>query len=158
VLDAEGKQLGIMTSRKALSLAEAQGLDLVLIAESAQPPVCKIADYGKLKYMEAKRKRENHKRVQETKSLQISPRISDHDLSITQRKAGQFLAHGDKVRLICQFRNRELAHPEQGRDRLNRLATQLDELGVVESPPTLEGRMMIMILRPRTDKCTNAQR
>jgi translation initiation factor IF-3 len=139
-----------MTSRKALNLAKEEGLDLVLVAESAQPPVCKIADYGKLKYLESKRKRENHKRVQETKSLKISPRISDHDLGITQRKAGEFLAHGDKVRLICQFRNRELSHPELGRERLNRLAAQLSEVGVVESQPALEGRMMTMMLRPKT--------
>ena len=139
-----------MTSRKALNLAKEAGLDLVLIAEGAQPPVCKIADYGKLKYLESKRKRENHKKAQETKSLKISPRISEHDLGITQRKAEEFLAHGDKVRLICQFRNRELSHPEQGRDRLDRLAVKLAEVGVVESQPALDGRMMIMMMRPKT--------
>lgn len=138
-----------MNARKALNLAREDGLDLILVTDTATPPVCRIADYGKMKYLESKRKRENHKKVQDTKGLKISPRISDHDLSITQRKAKEFLEDGDKVKITCQFRKRELVHPEQGMERLKRLAEQLSEVGVLESGPALEGRAMLMMLRPK---------
>jgi translation initiation factor IF-3 len=149
VINEEGTLVGIMTARKALNLAREDGLDLVLVTDSSTPPVCRIADYGKMKYLESKRKRENHKKVQETKGLKISPRISDHDLGITQRKANEFLKDGNKVKVTCQFRKRELAHPELGMDRLNRLAEALLENGVLEIPPALEGRAMSMLIRPK---------
>jgi translation initiation factor IF-3 len=150
VINADGDQIGIMTSRKALDLALEDGLDLILIAESAKPPVCKIADYGKHKYIEAKRKKtSNSKKPQETKSLKISPRISDHDLGITAKKASNFLEHGDKVRLMCLFKARELSHPALGKERLAKLIDCLSSSAIPEGEPLLEGKVMAVVLRPK---------
>lgn len=149
VVGDEGEQLGVITSRDALNMAREKGLDLILVAGGATPPVAKIADYGKHKYLEGKQGRDKKPKGQETKGIKISPRIADHDMQFLCKNARKFLEHGDKVRVTCMFRQRELAHPELGKERLEKFATWLEDLAVVERAPTLDGRQMIMIVNPK---------
>jgi translation initiation factor IF-3 len=148
LIGPDGEQIGILRSRDAWRQAQEQNLDLVLVSESATPPVCKIADYGKLKYEERKHKKAQKKRVQEVKGLKISPRIAAHDLEVNTRKAREFLEEGDKVRVVCQFRAREITHPELGRRNLECMAEALKDISTVELAPKLYGKQMIMVLTP----------
>ncbi len=138
-----------MTSREALDQARAQGLDLVLVAPNAQPPVAKITDYGKHKYLEGKMGKDKKPKTQELKGIKISPRIAENDMGHLARNAIKFLEHGDKVKVTCMFRQRELAHPENGKTRLEHFAELVSEVGQVERPPNLDGRQMIMVLMPK---------
>ena len=138
-----------MTSREALERARDEGLDLVLIAPNAQPPVAKITDYGKHKYLEGKQGKYKKPKGQELKGIKISPRIAEHDMQFLAKNARRFLEHGDKVKVTCLFKARELAHPELGRERLKKFADLLEDIGNVEREPNLDGRQMIMVLMPK---------
>lgn len=149
VIDANGEQLGILQSRQALQIARDQGLDLVMVSPTAQPPVCKILDYGKYKYLMGKQEREGKKKQQEVKGIKISPRIAEHDLAFLIKNAQRFLEEGHKVKVTCQFRAREVTHPELGRRKLDFFAEQVATIATVERPPSLDGKLMIMVLVPR---------
>lgn len=149
VIDDDGSQLGIMQSRQALDLAREKGLDLVLVAPAANPPVAKILDFGHYKYELRKKEKEGKKKQQEVKGIKISPRIAEHDLNTNLKNARRFLESGDKVKITCQFRAREITHPEIGRAKLDRMAENLNDIAVVERPPSLDGRLMVMVMVPK---------
>jgi translation initiation factor IF-3 len=159
VIDADGGQLGILQSRQALNLAREQGLDLVMVSPTAQPPVCKIIDYGRHKYETEKLNKDSKKKQQEVKGIKISPRIAEHDISFLIRNAIGFLEEGHKVKVTCQFRAREVTHPELGRKKLEHFAEQCAHLSVVERIPTMDGKLMIMVLvpKPQSGKGKNAK-
>jgi len=149
VIGPEGDQLGIMQSRQALTLAKEDGLDLVMVSPTAQPPVCRIIDYGKHKYLEGKLGKDKKGKQQEVKGIKISPRIAEHDLAFLVRNASKFLEEGHKVKVTCMFKAREITHPELGKKKLEIFAEQVVDLATVERTPTLDGRMMIMVLVPK---------
>jgi translation initiation factor IF-3 len=138
-----------MQSRQALTLAKDEGLDLVMVSPSANPPVCRIIDYGKHKYLEGKQGKDKKSKQQEVKGIKISPRIAEHDLQTNVGKAIRFLNEGSKVKVTCMFKAREVTHPELGRKKLDTFAEMVADLGTVERIPTLDGRMMIMVLLPK---------
>ena len=138
-----------MQSRAALNLAREQGLDLVMVSPSAQPPVCRIIDYGKHKYNESKLGNDKKSKQQEVKGIKISPRIAEHDLETNVRKAIGFLEEGDKVKVTCMFKAREVTHPELGQQRLAKFLEMVADIATSERTPTLDGRMMIMVLLPK---------
>lgn len=149
MIGSDGSQLGIMQSRQALNLAREEGLDLVMVSPTAQPPVCRIIDFGKHKYLEGKLGKDKKSKQQEVKGIKISPRIAEHDLAFNVKKAHEFLEEGHKVKVTCMFKAREVTHPELGRKKLDLFAEQIGELGIVERTPTLDGRLMIMVLNPK---------
>lgn len=151
---ADGEQLGIMSLRDALDLAEQRHLDLVEIAPKAKPPVCRIMDYGKYVYEQQKREKEAKKRqrVIDVKEVKLRIRIEEHDFDVKTKNAIRFLQGGDKVKVTIMFRGRELTHPELGEDLLNKMAEKLQDFAVVERKPKLEGRNMIMIVAPKSAK------
>jgi translation initiation factor IF-3 len=149
VVGADGSQLGIMQSRQALDLAKSQGLDLVLMAPNANPPVAKIIDFGHYKYELRKKEREGKRKQQEVKGIKISPRIAEHDINFLLKNARRFLTEGHKVKITCQFRAREVTHPEIGRAKLDRMAADLNDIGTVDRPPSLDGKLMVMVMTPR---------
>lgn len=138
-----------MQSRQALQMARDEGLDLVLVSPTAQPPVCKIIDYGKHKYLEGKQGKDKKSKQQEVKGIKISPRIAEHDLGFLVRNAMRFLDEGHKVKVTCMFKAREITHPELGRRKLEMFADLVKEIALVERTPSLDGRMMIMVLNPK---------
>lgn len=152
VVTQDGEQLGIMSSDAAYELAQKKGLDLVNIAPSAKPPVCKIMNLGKYKFELQKREKESRKNQKtiNIKEIQLSPSIDTNDLNTKCRNASKFLSKGDKVKVTVRFRGRELAHTEIGEVLLKRFAEELKESGVVERPAKLEGRNMTMFLAPVT--------
>lgn len=137
-----------MQSRQALNLAREEGLDLVMVSSTAQPPVVKIIDYGKHKYLEGKLGKDKKSKQLDVKGIKISPRIAEHDLTFLIRNATRFLEEGHKVKVTCMFRAREVTHPELGRKKLDFFAEQIKEIATVERAPTLDGRLMIMVLNP----------
>lgn len=143
--------IGVVSLNDALQAAQDAGLDLVEIAAQAEPPVCKILDYGKYKYEEQKKKNEARKkqRIIEVKEVKLRPGIDDHDYDVKMRSMVRFLDEGDKVKVTMRFRGREMAHQELGMDVLMRVKTDLDEKSKVEQMPRMEGRQMIMVLAPR---------
>lgn len=151
VVDEDGGQLGIMSSRQANDLARERNLDLVEVAPQAKPPVCRIIDYGKYKYEQSKREGEARKKqkTSDLKGIRMRPRIDDHDLVTKANNAKKFLAAGDKVKVTMLFRSREATHPEFARKSMDRMADEVKEVGIVERPPVLEGRQMTMILAPK---------
>ena len=151
VTTAEGEQLGIMQVRDALQMAIEQNLDLVEVAPTARPPVCRIMDYGKFKYEQQKRDKEAKKRqkIVTIKEVKLRPNIEDHDFDVKKKNALRFLEDGDKVKVTIMFRGRELSHPELGRVLLVRMAKELADIANVERDPKLEGKNMIMILNPK---------
>jgi len=159
VIDAEGNQLGILQSRQALNTAKEQGLDLVMVSPTAQPPVCKIIDFGKYKYSMEKQQKEGKRKQQDVKGIKISPRIAEHDIAFLEKNAIRFLEEGHKVKITCMFRAREVTHPEIGRKKLERMAADMADIAVIERPPTMDGRLMIMVLNPKpaTGKQKNAK-
>lgn len=130
-------------------MAREQGLDLVMVSPTANPPVCKIIDYGKFKYLTEKQSKDSKKKQQEVKGIKISPRIAEHDLNFLLRNAIKFLEEGHKVKITCQFRAREITHPELGRAKLEKMAEQMAHIATVERPPSLDGRLMIMVMMPK---------
>ncbi|MBE3588380.1 MAG: translation initiation factor IF-3 [Thermoanaerobacteraceae bacterium] len=153
VVDTTGNQLGIMPTREALRLAEERQLDLVEIAPTAKPPVCRLMDYGKYKYEQSKREKEARKkqRIVNIKEVKLRPNIEEHDFQVKARNAARFLKDGDKVKATIMFRGREIVHTQLGHQLLLRLAGQLKDLSIIERQPKLEGKNMIMILTPRQD-------
>ena len=121
VIGSDGAQLGVLDTRDAVNRAQGEGLDLVLVAPNADPPVCRIVDYGKYKYELAKRTKDNKPKKQEVKGIKISPVIADHDLMVAVRSTIKFLEEGHKVRVVCRFRKKQLTHPEVGKARLLKL-------------------------------------
>jgi len=151
VVDAEGGQLGIMTPQQALAIARQQGLDLIEVAPNAVPPVCRIMDYGHYRYQQRKRDREagRKQRGRELKMLTLRPSTGPHDLQVKARKLREFLEQGRKVRLMVRFLARQLRHTDLGQAVLMQLAGMCEDVGNIESAPSLEGRNMVMIVAPK---------
>ena len=124
-------------------------MDLVMVSPNAQPPVCKIVDFGRHKYLTEKQNRESKKKQQEVKGINISPRIAEHDLQHLIKTARRFLDEGNKVRVVCKFKAREVTHPEIGRGKLDYFAAALADAAVVERTPALDGKQMIMVMNPK---------
>ncbi len=143
--------IGVVSLRQGLEAATAAGLDLVEVAPQAEPPVCKILDYGKFKYIEQKKANEARKKqkIIEVKEIKMRPGIDIHDYEVKMRSAKRFLDEGDKVKVTIRFRGREMAHQELGMKVLDRVRGELDEMAKVEQFPTMEGRMMTMVIAPR---------
>ncbi|MBR4295605.1 MAG: translation initiation factor IF-3 [Clostridia bacterium] len=150
VVGDDGEQLGIMSSDAALKLAYDKGLDLVMMAAQAEPPVCRIMDYGKYRFEKEKREKEARKKQQtvELKEVQLSCRIDKHDFETKVNHALRFLGAGNKVRVVVKFRGREMSHMEIGKEILDRFAESVSELGTVDKKPSTEGRFMSMIIVP----------
>jgi len=148
-VDPEGNQLGIKSLPEALSIARELELDLVEVAPLAEPPVCRILDYGKWKYEAAQRDKESRKRASTSsiKEMKYRPKIGGGDFDTKTRKVGEFIEEGHKVKITIMFRGREVAHPELGKRILDRIAEQLP-LAKVEAAPKLDGRNMVMVLAP----------
>ncbi len=151
LVDERGEMKGVVTLREALDKAVEAGLDLVEIAPTADPPVCKILDYGKFKYEEQKKKNEARKKqkVIEIKEIKLRPTIDDNDYNIKMRAMLRFLEEGDKVKVTLRFRGRELAHQDLGMAVLVRVRDDLDPVAKVEQMPKMEGRQMTMVVAPR---------
>ncbi|HEV2186367.1 MAG TPA: translation initiation factor IF-3 [Stellaceae bacterium] len=151
LVDEHGEMVGIVTRNEALDMAADAGLDLVEIAPNADPPVCKILDFGKYKYEEQKKKNEAKKKqkVIEVKEVKFRPSIDDHDYDVKMRSMQKFIGEGDKVKVTMRFRGRELAHQELGMDVLMRVKGDLDEVAKVEQFPRMEGRQMTMVVSPK---------
>ena len=149
-MDSDGEQIGILPIERALEIAEEKGLDLVEVAPTARPPVCRIMDYGKFRYEEQRKAREARKKQHhvQLKEVKMRPGIEDHDFDFKLRHARRFLDEGNKVKVTMMFRGRQMAHPELGREVLDRLSQELSEHGKVESHPSMEGRSMTMVLAP----------
>jgi translation initiation factor IF-3 len=150
VITPDGEQAGILPIERAMEIAEEQGLDLVEVAPLARPPVCRIMDYGKFKYEEQRQAREARKRQHhvQIKEVKMRPGIEDHDFDFKTRHARRFLEEGNKVKLTMMFRGRQMAHPEFGRQVLDRVSAMLQDVSKVEQHPQLEGRSMVMVLAP----------
>ena len=148
LIGEEGEQLGIMSSRDALKMAEEAGLDLVKIAPTAKPPVCKIVDYGKYKYEQIRKEKEAKKKQKtiEIKEIRLSPNIDTNDLNTKVNSARKFLSKGDKVKVTLRFRGREMAHMNNSKHILDDIAESLSDIAVVEKAPKVEGRSMTMFL------------
>ncbi len=154
LIDVDGEQVGIINIDEALDRAAVRDLDLVEVAPQADPPVCRIMDYGKYKYEQAKREKEARKNAKTVtvKEVKLRPKIEDHDFNTKLKHARRFLDNGDKVKVTIMFRGREIVHPELGREVLDRLAEEISDIGVIESRPNLEGRNMVMMVAPRAEK------
>ena len=148
VIGENGEQLGIMSAKEAQKLAEDAGLDLVKIAPTAKPPVCKIVDYGKFRYEQTRKEKEAKKkqRVIEVKEIRLSPNIDTNDLNTKVNAARKFLTKGDKVKITLRFRGREMAHMNNSKHILDDFAASLSDVAIVEKPPKVEGRSMTMFL------------
>ncbi|WP_232621611.1 translation initiation factor IF-3 [Thioclava electrotropha] len=150
LIGAEGENVGVVTPREAMTMAEEAGLDLVEISPNANPPVCKIMDFGKFKYEQQKREAEARKKQKtiEIKEVKFRPGTDVHDYDVKMRNVVKFLENGDKVKVTLRFRGREMAHQDLGLELLNRVRTDVGELGKVENMPKLEGRQMVMMIAP----------
>jgi translation initiation factor IF-3 len=156
---AEEEQLGVLPTHEALRLAEERGLDLVEISPRAFPPVCRIMDYGKYKYEEAKKKQQARKRAStvETKEIKFRPKTEEHDMAFKVKHVRRFLEGGNKVRLAVVFRGREITHPQTGMNVLNKVVDLCNDIATVEVTPNMEGRRMIMVITPRPGVVRKAQ-
>lgn len=149
VIGSDGAQLGVLDTRDAVNRAQGEGLDLVLVAPNADPPVCRIVDYGKYKYELAKRTKDNKPKKQEVKGIKISPVIADHDLMVAVRSTIKFLEEGHKVRVVCRFRKKQLTHPEVGKARLLKLIERVEEVGKPDREPVMSGMEMVVVINPK---------
>ena len=151
LIDARGNMIGVVPRNEALERAAEAGLDLVEIAGNADPPVCKILDYGKYKYEEQKKKNEARKKqkVIEVKEIKLRPGIDDHDYDVKMRAMKSFIEEGDKVKITMRFRGRELAHQDLGMNVLMRVRDDLDQVAKIEQFPKMEGRQMTMVMSPK---------
>lgn len=152
LIDVEGNQVGIVPIKEAYRMAEEANLDLVAVAPTAKPPVCRIMDFGKFKYEQSKKDKEARKnqKVVNIKEVRLSPTIEEHDFQTKLRNVRKFLENGDKVKVTIRFRGRQITHSEIGEGILLRLAREVTELSSVERQPKIEGRSMIMILAPKS--------
>ena len=154
LIDENGAKLGVMSSGKALEIAEDKNLDLVLVAPNGNPPVCKIMNYGKYKFEQAKKEKEAKKKqkVAELKELRITPNIDEHDFNFKCKNARKFIEDGAKVKITVRFRGRELNYVKLGETTLNRFSEALADVANVEKKPVLEGKNMFVILSKKTEK------
>lgn len=151
LIGSEGENVGVIDTRRAQDMAREVGLDLVELSPNAEPPVCKILDYGKYKYEQQKKAsaaRKNQK-TQDVKEIKMRPGIDTHDYEVKMKKVHQFLENGDKVKLTIRFRGREMAHQQLGMEVMNRVADEVGETAKIEARPKLEGRQMIMVIAPK---------
>ncbi|MGH1425067.1 MAG: translation initiation factor IF-3 [Pseudooceanicola sp.] len=150
LIGAEGENVGVVTPSRAMEMADQAGLDLVEISPNAEPPVCKIMDFGKYKYETQKRESEARKKqkIIEVKEVKFRPNTDTHDYEVKMRNVVRFLEAGDKVKVTLRFRGREMAHQNLGRELLERVADDIQELGKVENMPRMEGRQMVMMIGP----------
>lgn len=151
LIDQNGEKQGVMPTSAAIEAAQEAGLDLVEIVPNADPPVCKILDYGKFKFQEQKKKNEARKRqkVVELKEIKLRPNIDTHDYEVKTRSMHRFFEEGDKVKVTLRFRGREMAHQQLGMNVLIRVKNEVEPIAKVESEPRFEGRQMVMVLAPR---------
>jgi translation initiation factor IF-3 len=151
LIDGDGEQRGVLPTSEAMQLAKEAGLDLVEIAPNANPPVCKILDYGKYKFEQEKRIRESKKKQKllKMKEIRMQPKIEKHDMAFKAKHIRTFLEEGNKVKVTIRFRGRELAHTELGRDVLEKILELLEDSYIIDRPPAMEGRFMSMILNPK---------
>jgi translation initiation factor IF-3 len=151
LVGADGEMIGVVTLREGLLMAEDAGLDLVEVSPNAEPPVCKILDFGKFKYEDQKKKNAARKKqkVIEVKEIKLRPNIDDHDYDVKMRSMRKFLEEGDKVKVTLRFRGRELAHQDLGMRVLEKVRDDLEDLGKVEQIPKMEGRQMVMVIAPK---------
>ena len=154
LIGPDGKQLGIMPLKEALRHAQEAQLDLVKVASNAKPPVCKITDFGKYKYEQSKREKEARKnqKVINIKEIRMNPTIDEHDFQVRLKNTLKFLKEGNKVKVSIRFRGRQMTHTQLGEEVLNKMIELTQELGVVEKPPKMEGRNMVMVLSPKQTK------
>jgi len=154
LIGPDGKQLGIMPLKDALRYAQEAQLDLVKVASNAKPPVCKIMDFGKFKYEQSKREKEARKnqKVINVKEIRMNPTIDEHDFQVRLKSALKFLKDGNKVKVSIKFRGRQMIHTKLGEDVLNKMVEHVQEVGVVEKQPAMEGRNMVMVLSPKQTK------
>ena len=150
----DGAQLGIMPSAEALAIATEKGMDLVKISPNATPPVCKIMDYGKYRFEQAKREKEarRNQRIIEIKEIRMSPSIGENDFNVKLRNGQKFLKEGDRLKVSVRFRGREMAHTSIGEDLLNKFAAECAEIASLDKAPKLEGRNMSVFLSPKSGK------
>ncbi len=151
LIDEEGNQLGVLSAREAQKIADEKHLDLVKIAPTAKPPVCKIMDYGKYRFDQAKKEKEAKKKQKtvDIKELRLSPSIDTHDVQVKVKKAIEFLKNGDKVKISIRFRGREIGHSKTAVTILENFANDISEYGVVDKAPKMEARSMVMFLAPK---------
>jgi translation initiation factor IF-3 len=151
LIDSEGHNLGVLQILDAQKLAEEAGLDLVEIVPTADPPVCKILDYGKFRYLEQKKQAEARKKQKtiEIKEIKLRPGIDDHDYDVKMKAVRRFFEEGDKVKVTLRFRGREMAHQDLGYKLLARVKEETNSIAKVEAEPSMEGRQMVMVLAPR---------
>lgn len=154
VIDEDGTMIGIKSRDEALALAEERNLDLVLISPNADPPVCKILDYGKFRYESQKREKDAKKkqRTIQVKEIRLSTFIEEHDIQVKANTASKFLKDGDKVKVSLRFRGRELGHTDLGKDVMDKFAELCNEVSNVEKKPVMEGRSLTMFLAPKSEK------
>jgi translation initiation factor IF-3 len=150
LIDQDGENAGVVTPAAAIEMAEEVGLDLVEISPGANPPVCKIMDFGKFKYEQQKKAVEAKKKqkIIEIKEVKFRPNIDTHDYDVKMRSVTKFLGEGDKVKVTLRFRGREMAHQELGRELLQRIAGDIEDVAKIEAMPKMEGRQMIMVVAP----------
>ena len=149
VIDSDGAQLGVLDIFEARKLAQSKDLDLVEVAPNAQPPVCKVMDYGKYRYQQAKKHSTKHKTIT-VKEVKVRPQINEHDLQFKMRNARKFLEHGNKVKVTMFFRGREIVHKDLGQKVIDRIIAELGESATVEQTSKMEGNRMITVLAPKT--------
>jgi translation initiation factor IF-3 len=160
LIDDQGVQVGIVSIRDALQLAEERGMDLVEVAPTAVPPVCRLMDYGKFRYEQSKKEREARKnqRQAEIKEIRLKPKTDEHDLEVKGNQARRFLLRGDKVKFTVRFRGREIFHPDIGREMLDQLGETLQDVSIIEQRPLMEGRALSLVLAPNAKALKEAQR
>ncbi|MBK7642060.1 MAG: translation initiation factor IF-3 [Planctomycetes bacterium] len=146
LIDENGAQIGVISTAEALKMAEVAKLDLVEVSPMAKPPVCRILDFGKFKYAQAKKERGHHSRASQLKELRVRPAIDKHDLEYRLDAGRKFLEQGHKVQVVCIFRGRQMAHPEHGYAVMKRVAETLGDISKIESPARLMGKRMTMLL------------
>ncbi len=151
VIDEEGRRLGEFMTEDAIRLARERGLDLIEVAPNARPPVCKIGDFGRLKYENQKKEREAKKKQTSiiVKEVKLRPKTDEHDFNVKAKHTRRFLEEGNKVKITVRFRGREMAHREIGEERCKEISDAVEDIGVVETRPSMEGRQMFMIIAPR---------
>ena len=151
VIGADGEQLGVLKTSEALKQAKEAGFDLVEVAPNSEPPVCRIMDFGKFKYEQSKKdhKIRQHQKSTQVKEIKLRPRTDRHDLETKIRQIRTFIAEGNKTKVVVMFRGREMANQELGRTAMSKIVEEVNEFGVIESPPRMEGRNLYMIVAPK---------
>lgn len=154
LIGPNGDQIGVKSKQEALEMAQNANLDLVMVAPNAKPPVCRIMDFGKYRYEQQKKEKEARKKqkVINVKEIRLSPTIEDHDFNTKLRNARKFLEKGDKVKVAIRFRGRAITHSQIGKDVLERLAKECEDIATVEAAPKMEGRSMFLVLAPKTNE------